>query len=409
MAMNITALTTAQTTPAHPAQGAEDATGPGLIDFASLLQSHLSTDTAPPRAQGRGHGSPSDASSAADAKDTPDDILSPAQLNALLTQQEVLKPAHAPSLAPDGSPMDPEEDLQQLPDTEEWADPAMAGTAADAPSSSRAEPTALVPAETERPNRVATGLQPKRGHMEAVNVAAKSARAPINAALEVATQKAPPLNTAPNAAGAASGPLSSPAPETNLGAGLWNPAADAHSANDAPSSQPSGLEALSGAAGLTAPRPTGPLAGTATAAPLAQAHIDTPTHDPQFSGALAARISMLAKDGIQKATLRLHPAEMGPVQVQIVVEGGRAIVNFSAAQSATCDLLQSSMSDLADAMGEAGLDFGGGDVSQQAQPDEAVAPPSMATDPDRTNPDDHPEEQTVMREQAPRGMLDLFA
>ncbi|MEO7010124.1 MAG: hypothetical protein ABI156_13325, partial [Caldimonas sp.] len=56
---------------------------------------------------------------------------------------------------------------------------------------------------------------------------------------------------------------------------------------------------------------------------IAQAPLDvtlaTPTYGPDFAHALGAQVSLLAKDGVQRAQLHLNPADMGPVSVQIVM------------------------------------------------------------------------------------------
>ncbi|MEP7099917.1 MAG: hypothetical protein ABI781_05375, partial [Burkholderiales bacterium] len=74
-----------------------------------------------------------------------------------------------------------------------------------------------------------------------------------------------------------------------------------------------------GAAGV-APPPTG---GSTVAAPAAVA-IATPVTAPDFAQELGLRLSTLAKDGVQTAELHLNPADMGPVSVQIVMDGTQA-------------------------------------------------------------------------------------
>jgi flagellar hook-length control protein FliK len=74
-------------------------------------------------------------------------------------------------------------------------------------------------------------------------------------------------------------------------------------------------------------------------------------------------MSILAKEGVQEARLHLNPADMGPIAVQIAVDGQHARVHFQADMAATRDALQASLPDLANAMREAGLMLAGGDVS----------------------------------------------
>ena len=60
---------------------------------------------------------------------------------------------------------------------------------------------------------------------------------------------------------------------------------------------------------------------------------------------------------------------MGPVSVQIVVDGGQAQVSFHAAQAETRLALEQSLPDLAAALQGQGLTLSGGGVFQQAPRD----------------------------------------
>ena len=91
----------------------------------------------------------------------------------------------------------------------------------------------------------------------------------------------------------------------------------------------------------TRPRPLGhaaPAAGIAS--PRAPPHrprstLPTPLHAPDFAQALGVQLSVLASDGVQHAELHLNPAEMGPVSVQIAIDGTQAQVDFGADMAAT--------------------------------------------------------------------------
>lgn len=100
-----------------------------------------------------------------------------------------------------------------------------------------------------------------------------------------------------------------------------------------------------------------------TAAPVA-VPMPTPLSDPQFPRAFGVQVSVLARDGVQQAELHLNPAEMGPVAVQIVMDGTQARIEFGADAAGTRQLIESSLPDLAAALREAGLTLSGGGVSQ---------------------------------------------
>jgi flagellar hook-length control protein FliK len=99
-------------------------------------------------------------------------------------------------------------------------------------------------------------------------------------------------------------------------------------------------------------------------APLAMA-MPVPLEDARFAHALGVQVSLLARDGVHEAELHLNPADMGPVSVQIVLEGTQARVEFGADMARTRELIEHSLPELAAALREAGLTLSGGSVSQQ--------------------------------------------
>lgn len=103
--------------------------------------------------------------------------------------------------------------------------------------------------------------------------------------------------------------------------------------------------------------------------PATPASLHAPLHSDAFAPELGARVSLLAVDGVQQAELQLNPADMGPVSVQIVVDGGQAQVSFHAAQAETRLALEQSLPDLAAALQGQGLTLSGGGVFQQAPRD----------------------------------------
>jgi flagellar hook-length control protein FliK len=97
---------------------------------------------------------------------------------------------------------------------------------------------------------------------------------------------------------------------------------------------------------------------TAVAAPLLQ---------PGFAQAMGSRITTLVKDGIERASIRLNPAEMGPVAVKLALEGTQVRVEMSADMAATRQVLEQALPSLASALREAGFTLSGGGVFQQPQ------------------------------------------
>jgi flagellar hook-length control protein FliK len=151
-------------------------------------------------------------------------------------------------------------------------------------------------------------------------------------------------------------------------------------------------------------------AGADAAASPFHAHLTAAIDSPDFAPSLGHTLSLLARDGVQQAQLSLHPAELGPVAVQIAVDGTQARIDFHAAHAATRAALESSLPDLAAALRDSGLTLAGGGVFDQS-PQRQHAPharPSRGTtdaaDRDHAAPPAHAPSATRQR-----GVVDLYA
>jgi flagellar hook-length control protein FliK len=154
--------------------------------------------------------------------------------------------------------------------------------------------------------------------------------------------------------------------ETNApSASAWQAAAERVALpinGEAAKAEVSALDAAAGAnAALAAPVAAKP--AEVAAAPI---QVPVPVTSPEFPQALGVQISVLARDGIQQAELHLNPAEMGPVSIQIAIEGTQAQVNFGADSAVTRNAIESGLPELATALREAGFTLSGGGVHQQA-------------------------------------------
>ncbi|MBX3620479.1 MAG: flagellar hook-length control protein FliK [Rhizobacter sp.] len=103
-----------------------------------------------------------------------------------------------------------------------------------------------------------------------------------------------------------------------------------------------------------------------TAAPVS-VQVPTPATSPEFAKDFGVQVSVLAKDGIQQAELHLNPAEMGPISVQIAIDGTQAQVNFGADSAATRQIIENGLPELAASLREAGFTLSGGGVHSQAR------------------------------------------
>ena len=160
---------------------------------------------------------------------------------------------------------------------------------------------------------------------------------------------------------------------TNQLAGPAEPGFAALLATDTGTATPLAAEAARGATGAPDAALVAAAAGLLPAAqrpqaspPLAVA-VPTPVNAPEFQQALGLQLSVLARDGVQHAELHLNPADMGPVSVQIVMDGTQARVDFGADVAATREAIEAGLPALASAMHDAGFTLAGGGVSQHSR------------------------------------------
>jgi flagellar hook-length control protein FliK len=168
---------------------------------------------------------------------------------------------------------------------------------------------------------------------------------------------------------------------------------------------------------------TAPAAGGADAAAPAQAPsvpLSQPLDSPDFAPELSASVSLLIKDGVHEAQLQLNPTEMGPVSINIQLEGQQAQVNFHAQHAATREVLERSLPDLAAALQAQGLTLSGGGVFAQSQSSGGQnrgdgSPDGAANGSGRRGGRGSDDDGAIAatgrgeRRAAPRGLVDLYA
>jgi flagellar hook-length control protein FliK len=102
--------------------------------------------------------------------------------------------------------------------------------------------------------------------------------------------------------------------------------------------------------------------------------LSTPVDAPRFRESFAMQVSLLARDGVQHAHVHLNPAELGPISVQIALDGQQAQIHFAADSAQTRQLVEAGLPTLAAALRESGLTLSGGGVSQHPQPRQGGEP-----------------------------------
>jgi flagellar hook-length control protein FliK len=99
----------------------------------------------------------------------------------------------------------------------------------------------------------------------------------------------------------------------------------------------------------------------------AHAQLAAPLTSPEFPPALGAQVSLFARNGVERATIEINPPEMGPISVQIALDGSGARIDFLADVAATRQVIEAALPSLASSLREAGLTLTGGGVFQQPQ------------------------------------------
>jgi flagellar hook-length control protein FliK len=108
---------------------------------------------------------------------------------------------------------------------------------------------------------------------------------------------------------------------------------------------------------------------------------------PEFAPQLGAQLSAFLRDGVHHARLELNPTEMGPLTVQIQLDGDKAHVHMAAEHTLTREALEQAMPQLASSLHDAGLTLTGGGVSDQPRPpaQDPAQDPAQAPGSNRSN------------------------
>lgn len=84
-----------------------------------------------------------------------------------------------------------------------------------------------------------------------------------------------------------------------------------------------------------------------------------------WASGLGQRLLMMAENGVEVARLRLNPASLGPLDIQVNIEDDRAQVWFGAQNSATRDALEAALPRLRDMFADQGLQLTRADVGER--------------------------------------------
>jgi flagellar hook-length control protein FliK len=118
----------------------------------------------------------------------------------------------------------------------------------------------------------------------------------------------------------------------------------------------SGLDALQMDGAFDPPGSQGELRGP-TSGPHAKLSLtlDVPVNSPNWGASLANRVAWLINNNSQSAEIRLDPPQLGPLDVQISIDGEAAQIKFTAESGVTREILDTELPRLRDLLGESGF------------------------------------------------------
>jgi ABC-type phosphate transport system permease subunit len=146
--------------------------------------------------------------------------------------------------------------------------------------------------------------------------------------------------------------------------------------------------------------------------------ITVPFDDPRFGSALSERVQWLVKEGIQSAELTLHPQDMGPIRIEMSIDGSAASIDFAATQADTRAAIEQALPRLRDLLADQGLQLGGAQIgadtrrqdhpSHRARPSGGETRTATVAIPDATS-DGVPVSAMTAPGRNASGRIDLFA
>ena len=92
-----------------------------------------------------------------------------------------------------------------------------------------------------------------------------------------------------------------------------------------------------------------------------------PMGTPLWREEFAASVNLLATQGVASAELRVQPAELGPIQVSIRIEGGEASIACSAQHAQTRHALEDALPRLREVLESNGISVGSASVGTHPQ------------------------------------------
>jgi flagellar hook-length control protein FliK len=100
-------------------------------------------------------------------------------------------------------------------------------------------------------------------------------------------------------------------------------------------------------------------------APVMQFQATQPATSPQFAQELGEQIAWMGSGQVKEARIKLHPEELGSMDVRVNLDGGKVNVAVIAQHPAAVHAVQQTLSQLDSMLAHHGLSLGQADVGQR--------------------------------------------
>jgi flagellar hook-length control protein FliK len=154
---------------------------------------------------------------------------------------------------------------------------------------------------------------------------------------------------------------------------------------------------------------TSATSSSSDAAPVPTVSVHADVDSPDFPQGVADKVSLAVDNGWSTAKLSVNPPQLGPIELQIAVQGGHAQIAMSTHSAVTREALESSAPTLRDMLNSQGFTQVSVDISQRSfqERSEPQLPYSRASGGTRETASVSSSSTAAAR--APVGMLDTYA
>lgn len=151
----------------------------------------------------------------------------------------------------------------------------------------------------------------------------------------------------------------------------------------------------------------------ATSAPPALTEtISLPVQESGWDKMVSERVVLMAGNKLQTAEIRLTPAELGPLRIQLAMEDGAANVSFQAQHAMTREAIEQALPRLREMLAENGLTLGEANVSDegvyQGTRDDAQDSPHSPGQAAGNDADQNEDQAAPIHTRVDRGLVDTF-